>query len=96
MPDSPISPLFVSSTAQPSSPALAGKRRSEQHRSVILFCAFCYMLCRLSRQLPWATLSRANRRRLDAAFAALESMVALARTVTRTTPADPPTDTNYH
>jgi hypothetical protein len=48
-------------------------------QQILLLIAFCQVFRKLSSRLPWSSLSRHQKRRLDNAFRRLASDIALAR-----------------
>jgi hypothetical protein len=46
---------------------------------ILLLVAFCQVFRKLSSRLPWSSLTRHQKRRLDNAFRRLASDIALAR-----------------
>lgn len=60
--------------------SLLTKPAPDSHRQVMLFWHLSQVVWRLVRNIPWAKLSGADRRRLDAVLELLEGEVHLART----------------
>jgi hypothetical protein len=64
------------------------EHRTYSEQQVLLFWLLCKILRRLARTIPWAVLSKQDKRRLSTALAILESDVHLVQLVLSTQGSD--------